>query len=155
MIESQEKFDMNPLNKQKEEGQVQATETPIPTGLFLLSSSWKQREVKGRRELELSWPPAPSTPTQRENGGPRSSFQKVLARQNKNIFDLKWYIRSKSRLCSMSRHIFAHLMFFVCNTICYFLAHCLPRPKKLLAIFGDFDIRHWRFEKKSSGHTAS
>ncbi len=44
---------MNPLNKQKEEGQVQATETPIPTALFLLSSSWKQREVKGRRELEL------------------------------------------------------------------------------------------------------
>ncbi len=26
---------------------------------------------------------------------------------------------------------------------------------KMLAIFGDFDTFHWRFEKKSSGHTDS
>ncbi len=58
MGESQIKFEMNPLNRQKSEGQVQATKNPIPTALFLLFMETERSQRKEGAGVDRRLPPS-------------------------------------------------------------------------------------------------
>ncbi len=62
MGEIQIKFEMNPPNRQKREGQVQATKYPIPTALFLLFMETEKSKEGGLEccGVDRPLPPSPT-----------------------------------------------------------------------------------------------